>query len=69
MGSEGADRRPPLPFPESLCHACAAPPRYVTTDRGSTFIYCPVLHKYPPQPLLSCSAFRPRDEPTGAASD
>ena len=69
MAAEGAGGRPPLPFPESLCHACAAPPRYVTSDRGSVFIYCPVLQKYPPQPVLSCSAFRPRDAPTGAASD
>jgi len=60
---------PSLPFPESLCHSCAAPPRYVTSDRGSVFIYCPVLGKYPPQPVLSCSAFRPRETPTGATSD
>lgn len=69
MAAEGAGGRPPLPFPESLCHACAAPPRYVTSDRGAVFIYCPVLQKYPPQPVLSCSAFRPRDAPAGAASD
>ena len=49
------------PFPESLCHSCAAPPRYVASDRGSVFIYCPILKKYPPQPLLSCAAFVPAD--------
>jgi hypothetical protein len=69
VGSEGASDRPALPFPESLCHACAAPPRYVTSDRGSVFIYCPVFQKYPPQPVLSCSAFRPRPTPTEAPSD
>ena len=50
---------PKPPFPESLCHACAAPPRYVTSDRGSVFIYCPVLQRYPPQPLRECAAFVP----------
>jgi hypothetical protein len=49
----------PLPFPDSLCHRCAAPPRYVTTDRGSVFIHCPVLARYPAQPVLSCPEFRP----------
>ena len=32
----------PLPFPSSLCHRCAAPPRYVQT-KSSTFILCPLL--------------------------
>ena len=41
---------PARPFPESLCHTCAAPPRYVVSDRGSVFIHCPVLQLYPPQP-------------------
>jgi hypothetical protein len=50
------------PFPSSLCHACAAPPRHVTTDRGSTFIYCPILKRYPPQPVRSCEAFLPRPQ-------
>jgi hypothetical protein len=50
-----------LPFPESLCHRCAAPPRYIRTER-SVFIFCPVLKLYPRQPLLECEAFRPRDE-------
>ncbi len=46
-----------LPFPESLCHRCAAPHRYVQTAR-STFILCPVLpNKYPPQPVMRCEAF------------
>ena len=51
----------PLPFPASLCHSCAAPPRYVRTA-SSTFVLCPLLpNKYPPQPVTACSAFRPRD--------
>lgn len=50
----------PLPFPTSLCHRCAAPPRYVRT-KTSTFILCPLLpNKYPPQPVLACALFRPR---------
>jgi hypothetical protein len=49
-----------LPFPESLCHKCAAPPRYVRTAT-SVFILCPLLPiKYPPQPVLKCPLFRPK---------
>jgi hypothetical protein len=48
------------PFPESLCHRCAAPPRYVRSAT-SVFILCPLLPiKYPPQPVLHCPLFRPR---------
>jgi hypothetical protein len=36
-------------FPDTLCHSCAAPPRYVTSDRGSVFIYCPIFKRYPPR--------------------
>jgi hypothetical protein len=51
---------PPLPFPTSLCHQCAAPPRYIET-RTSIFILCPLLpKKYPPQPVVQCAAFKPR---------
>ena len=51
---------PVLPYPESLCHRCAAPPRYIVTET-STFILCPILpNKYPRQPVLSCTAFRAR---------
>ena len=47
------------PFPESLCHLCAAPPKYVRTA-SSTFIRCPLLpDKYPRQPVRHCDAFRP----------
>jgi len=52
----------PLPFPQSLCHKCAAPPRYVRTGT-SVFILCPLLpEKYPPQPVLRCPCFRPLPE-------
>ncbi|WNG47526.1 hypothetical protein F0U60_27955 [Archangium minus] len=52
----------PLPFPTSLCHRCAAPPKYVRT-KTSTFILCPLLpQKYPPQPVLRCPLFRPRPQ-------
>jgi len=56
-------RAGPLPFPQSLCHKCAAPPRYVRTDT-SVFILCPIVQeKYPRQPVLQCPYFRPRQEP------
>lgn len=51
---------PELPFPTSLCHSCAAPPRYVKTQR-STFILCPLLpDKYPRQPVVQCALYRAR---------
>jgi len=58
-----AARPPARPFPESLCHGCAAPPRYVTSDRGSVFIYCPTFKRYPPQPVRSCPGFVPAGAP------
>ena len=57
---EAEDRRRGLPFPGSLCHRCAAPPKYIRTER-STFIRCPVLKSYPPQPVRACEAFRPAE--------
>ena len=51
-----------LPFPESLCHRCAAPPKYVRTAR-SVFIQCALLEvKYPRQPVTTCEMFRPRSD-------
>jgi hypothetical protein len=29
----------------------------VTSDRGSVFVYCPLLKQYPPQPVLACDAW------------
>jgi len=53
-------KQPALPYPESLCHRCAAPPRYVRSAR-SVFILCPLLpEKYPPQPVRACPLFRPK---------
>ena len=55
-----------LPFPSSLCHRCAAPPRYITSGRGSVFILCPLWPtKYPPQPVRTCPLFRPRERWAG----
>ncbi len=52
----------PLPHPQSLCHRCAAPPRYVET-KTSVFIQCPIAPmKYPPQPVARCDFFRERTE-------
>jgi len=49
----------PAPFPSSLCHDCAAC-RIIRT-KASAFIRCSVLtSKYPRQPVLTCSFFRPR---------
>jgi RimJ/RimL family protein N-acetyltransferase len=46
-----------LPYPDSLCHRCAAPPKYVRTAT-SVFIRCPLLpEKYPRQPVRSCPAY------------
>ena len=52
------DEKKGLPFPGSLCHRCAAPPRYIRTER-SVFIRCPILKLYPPQPVRECDAFVP----------
>ena len=66
------ERPPPDPklrerlFPESLCHVCAAPVRYVTNDRGSTFLYCPIFKRYPPQPVRACEKFAPIRPAPGA---
>jgi hypothetical protein len=52
----------PLPFPDSLCHGCAAPPKYVKSAR-SVFILCPLEPdgaKYPRQPVRSCPCYRQR---------
>ena len=58
------DTPAPLPWPDSLCHRCAAPPRYVKTAT-STFLLCPVrADKYPRQPVLRCPEFRPREMST-----
>lgn len=52
-----------LPHPRSLCHRCAAPPRYVRT-RTSVFIQCPIAPmKYPPQPVGRCDFFVPLEPP------
>ena len=54
----GEAGRESLPFPNSLCHTCAAPPRYVRTP-SATFILCPLLPlKYPQQPVLHCHLYR-----------
>jgi hypothetical protein len=51
----------PKPWPESLCHRCAAPPQVVEA-KSSTFILCPLLpNKYPQQPVRECSAFVARE--------
>jgi hypothetical protein len=56
----GDARAVTLPFPQSLCHRCAAPPKYVRTAT-SVFILCPLLpQKYPRQPVLRCELFRER---------
>ncbi len=56
---DAAPEVPPRPFPDSLCHACSAPPRYITSDRGAVFIHCPRLSSYPPQPVRVCDHYTP----------
>jgi hypothetical protein len=31
----------------------------VKSDRGAVFIHCPLLRRYPAQPVLACDAYRP----------
>lgn len=50
-------------FPDSLCHDCAAPPRFIRNRRGSTFLYCPLFKRYPPQPVRQCEKFVPKPPP------
>jgi hypothetical protein len=51
----------PRPFPESLCHGCAA--GRLVHGRRSMFVMCTALpDKYPPQPVLQCGGFRPQLE-------
>ncbi len=48
-----------LPFPDSLCHRCAAPPRVIDTG-SSRFIFCPLrADKYPRQPVMECAEYLP----------
>jgi hypothetical protein len=54
-----------LSFPDSLCHACAAPPRLIRTAKA-TYIFCPIFKRYPPQPVRECERFSPRDPSSGA---
>jgi hypothetical protein len=49
----------PLAYPGSLCHTCGAPPRRVTSDRGSVFLFCPLLKRYPVQPVRDCDLYTP----------
>jgi hypothetical protein len=45
------------PFPQSLCHRCAALKQI--KGANSTFLMCTALPtKSPPQPVVSCHAFR-----------
>ncbi len=51
----------------SLCETCASM-REVVTPRGSRFLLCqlsktdPVFPKYPPQPVVRCAGYQPRDK-------
>ncbi len=52
---------------QSLCETCASM-REVATPKGSRFLLCqlsrsgPAFPKYPPQPVVRCIGYRPRDE-------
>jgi len=51
-----------LPFPESLCHRCAAL-RVVPAARSS-FLFCSAgPDRYPRQPIVSCPLYRPARPP------
>ena len=53
-------------MPYSLCETCASM-REVITPKGSCFLLCqlsktdPAFPKYPPQPVVRCDGYRPRD--------
>jgi hypothetical protein len=64
MTGAGSDPRDRF-FPESLCHDCAAPPRYIVNSRGSIFLFCPLFKRYPPQPVRACEKFVPRPPTAG----
>jgi hypothetical protein len=57
--------RPPLPFPDSLCHGC----RHLRLVGGkrSVFLQCrhPDLPRYARQPVLSCAAMVPAADAPG----
>jgi hypothetical protein len=50
----------------SLCETCARV-RVVITPKGSRFLLCrlsqtdPAFPKYPPQPVMRCDGYRPRE--------
>jgi hypothetical protein len=50
-------------YPDSLCHDCAAPPKFIRNRRGSIFLFCPLFKRYPPQPVRACEKFVPKDAP------
>ena len=55
---ETAGKHSDPPYPESLCHRCAAR-RYVK-GRVTVFVMCTALpEKYPAQQVVRCEAFRP----------
>ena len=56
------------PFPKSLCYLCAAPIKLIRTAR-STFLYCPIFKRYPPQPVLACEKFVPKTDSSNAAGN
>jgi hypothetical protein len=54
--------------PPSLCHSCSFK-RDVRGRRGQRYLLCrneSIDVKYPPQPVLSCSGYRPLDPPAAA---
>jgi hypothetical protein len=58
-------REPGQPAPrEGLCPGCVNV-QVITNDRGSRFFRCrlsatdPRFPKYPPQPVIECTGFRP----------
>lgn len=54
----------------SLCETCVSM-REVITPKGSRFLLCqlsrtdPAYPKYPPQPVVRCDGYQPRDKDGG----
>jgi hypothetical protein len=58
----------------SLCETCGSM-REVITPRGSRFLLCQLSRtdhafpKYPPQPVIRCGGYQPKDRATARRQD
>jgi hypothetical protein len=63
-----------VPLTQSLCETCLRV-REVITPKGSRFLLCQLslsdcrYPKYPPQPVVGCEGYQPKDRPKTTAAD